>query len=269
MGKSPSIQDLESRDDKFRAYLQELETELQQKSSTVDSRLQTMINDFYTNGNYTDAKDLVSGQNYDFIHDQKFSFAIMKTMVEAISAVVFAGGATPPGSEVDSAGQQAVAAKLGPEVGNLANLELYMAGQVFDVLCSVILNFGTSTALPFDTNLQSKSLGFGVQLFTAVSAESYRSPSFFNNDYIYEYLYIYDVKFSVQQANAEPNQILVHLYEDQIAVFTQREHGLMTQLANRTLTPQAYASAHEAYDALIAAFMAKVRALKSEASTTR
>ena len=212
------------------------------QSGALSSQLQAKISSFYTENNSTDAEALVSGQNYDFIDDTEFSLANLKAMIDAISTAVFAGGAAPSGATVDSTGQQAIAAKLGPEVGNLANLELYLAGQVFDALCNVVLSFGTSTAITFNTNLQSTPLGFGLQLFTAVAADSAQSPSFFNNDYIYEYLYTYDVKFSAQQANAEPNQSLITLYEDQIAAFQQREQALLGQLENGTITEQAYAS---------------------------
>jgi hypothetical protein len=265
MGKSPSIQDLEKKEEDFRAYIKELETELQQKTSAVAAELQATITQFYTQNNYTDAKDLVSGQNYDFIHQQEFSLANMKSIIDAISKAVFAGGDTPPGTKVEDAGQQAVEAEVGAEVGAMANLELYIAGQVFDVLSNVILSFGTSTAITFNTNMQSKPLGYGMQLFTAVSADSYQSKSFFNNDYIYEYLYLYEVKFSLQQANAEVNQTLIELYQDQIAVFKEREEGLLSQLEAGSLTAEAYGSANDAYDTLIAKVEEKLKALKAAA----
>ena len=266
MGKSPSIQDLEAKEDAFRAYLQKLETELQQKSAAVGQQVQAEVNKFYTDNKYTDAKDLVSGQNFDFVHQQEFSLANMKAIVDSISKAVFAGGTPPSGAAVDSSGTKAAADALGPEVGQMANLELYIAGQVFDVLSNVILSFGTSTAVTFNTNLQSKSLGYGLQMFTAVSADSYQSTSFFHNDYIYEYLYLYDVKFSVQQAQSETKQTLVELYEDQIAVFKQREEALLTQLGNGSLTVEAYTTTNAAYDALIAAAQAKLGALKTAAA---
>lgn len=269
MGKSPSIQDLEAKEDDFRAYLTKLEGELAQKSAAVDKQVQTEITNFYTQNKYTDAKDLVSGQNYDFIQQQEFSLANMKAIIDAISKAVFAGANAPAGTNVSGDGQKAAGAALGPEVGQMANLELYIAGQVFDVLSNVILSFGTSTAVTFNTNLQSKPLGYGMQMFTAVSADSYQSTSFFNNANIYEYLYLYDVKFSVQQAKSEITQTLVELYEDQIAAFKEREEALLSQLESGTLDAKAYASANSAYDDLIAAAQAKVANLKTDAAAGR
>lgn len=269
MGKSPTIAELEAKEDSFRAYLAKLQGELEQKSAAVAKEVADEITDFYAKNKFTDAVDLVSGQNYDFIHEQEFSLANMKNIIDAISKAVFAGGGSPSGASVSEDGTKAAAAALGPEVGQMANLELYIAGQVFDVLSNVILSFGTSTAVTFNTNLQSKPLGYGLQLFTAVSADSYQSTSFFNNDYIYEYLYLYNVKFSVEQAKSEVQQTLVELYQDQIAVFAQREEALLTGLENGTLTAAAYASANAAFDTLIAASKAKIDSLKADKAAAR
>jgi hypothetical protein len=269
MGMSPSIQDLENRDEAFCDYLQELQTNLQVRSGEVDAQQQAMINSFYSDNKYTDAQDLVSGQNFDFIDAQEFSLANLKSTVDAVSAAVFAGGNTPAGAKVNDAGQQAAAAKLGPEVGGMANLELYMAGQVFDVLSNVVLSFGTSTEITFNTALQSKSLGYGLQLFVAVSAQSFQSPNFFDNNYFYGYRHVYDVKFSGQQADADPSQALITLYEDQIAAFKQREEGLLNQLESGDITAQVYASAEAAYDALIAACQAELQALRAKTTATQ
>jgi hypothetical protein len=269
MGKSPSIQDLEAKENDFRAYLAQLEQELAQKSANVGAQMATTISAFYTNNNYTDAKDIVSGQNYDFMHSSEFSLDNMKAIIDAISKAVFAGAPAPSGATVSSEGTGAVASGLGPEVGAIENLELYIAGQVFDVLSNVILSFGTSTEVTFNTNLQSKPLGYGMQMFTAVSADSYKSTSFFNDEYIYEYLYMYDVKFSLQQSKAEAAQTLVELYQDQIAAFKQREEDLLSKLEQGTLDPAAYTTTNAAYDTLIATATAKLSQLDQAARQVR
>jgi hypothetical protein len=266
MGKSPSLQDLENKEDQFRAYLTKLQSELQGRSSTLQQQMEGEITQFYTQNKYTDATDMVSGLNYDFLHQSEFTLDNLKTVIDAISKAVFAGTKPPGGATVNDGGTKAAASALGPEVGEMANLELYIAGQVFDVLSNVILSFGTSTAVTFNTNLQSKPLGYGLQLFTAVSADSYRSTSFFNNEYINEYLYLYDVKFSALQAKKEITQTLIELYQDQIAAFKQREESLLKQLEEGTLDATAYESANGVYDRLIAAAQKKVGDLKTAAA---
>lgn len=258
MGKSPSIQDLEKSESEFRSYLHQLETQLATKAGDVQGKLKAEIDGFYKGSGYTDAKDLTSGLNYDFMQEQSFSMDNLKAIIDAISQAVFTGSQPPAGAKVDPHGVDAAKKALGPAIGKMENLELYIAGQVFDVLSSIVLSFGSSSALTFDMNLQNKPLGYGMQLFTAVSADSYRSTSFFHNEYIYEYLYMYSVKFSVAQAQSEVKQTLVELYQDQISIFTQREEDLLKQLESGKLTAAAYTTASAAFDTLIAATKKKV-----------
>ncbi|SOD74210.1 hypothetical protein SAMN05892883_3391 [Jatrophihabitans sp. GAS493] len=262
MGMSPSIKQLEAKETEFRAYLSQLQTELATKSAAEAAKLKDKIAEFYDGNKYTDAKDLVSGMNYDFMHEAEFSLENMQGIIDAISKSVFAGGKSPDGAKVSKDGAAAAATSLGPEVGEMANLELYIAGQVFDVLSSVILSFGTSTTINFNTNLQSKPLGYGMQMFTAVAADSYQAQAFFDKEYIHEYLYLYDVRFSAQQAKAEMTQTLIELYEDQLAAFKAREEDLLDQLVKKTLTDAAYATANAIYDKLIEAVKKKVDQLK-------
>lgn len=266
MGKSPSIQDLENRESEFRAYLQQLEQQLATRAQGAQSALDAQVQQFYSSSGFTDAVDITSGQNYDFMQEQSFSLDNLKTIIDAISQAVFSGKTPPAGTKVNQQGVDDATKALGPEVGEMANLELYIAGQVFDVLSNVVLSFGSSSSLTFDTNMQNKPLGYGLQLFAAVSADSYQSTSFFKDEYIYEYLYLYRVRFSVQQAQSEVKQTLVELYQDQIAVFKQREEDLLTQLESGALSASAYTTANSAFDTLIAAAEQKIDDLKKVAA---
>ncbi|SDJ16845.1 hypothetical protein SAMN05444157_2073 [Frankineae bacterium MT45] len=269
MGMSPSIQKLEANEKEFRDYLAQLQADLANKSAAESAKLKDKITQFYADNKYTDAKDLVSGMNYDFMHQAEFSLENMQSIIDAISKSVFANGKSPDGAKVSKDGTAAAASSLGPEVGEMANLELYIAGQVFDVLSSVILSFGTSTTINFNTNIQSKPLGYGMQMFTAVAADSYEAQAFFDKEYIHEYLYLYDVRFSAQQAKAEMTQTLIELYEDQLAAFKAREEDLLDQLVKKTLTDAAYATSNAIYDKLIDAVEKKVEQLKIAALTVK
>ncbi|PFG34844.1 hypothetical protein [Sanguibacter antarcticus] len=265
MGKTPTIKDLEKSESAFRDYIHSLEDQLSTKASDVQSKVDAEITAFYKDSGYTDAKNITSGLNYDFMQEQSFSMDNLKGIIDAISQAVFTGGKPPAGATVDKDGVSTAKAELGPTIGEMANLELYIAGQVFNVLSSIMLSFGTSSALTFKTNMQNKPLGYGMQLFAAVSSESYQSTSFFHNEYIYEYLYIYSVKFSVQQAQSEVKQQLVRLYSDQITVFKQRELDLLDQLSAGKITPEAYTTANAVFDTLIAAVEKKIGDLKAVA----
>ena len=263
MGKAPSIAELEKSESDFRDYLLKLEKQLEAKSADSQAQLKAQIDAFYKDSHFTDAQVVTSGLNYDFMQEKSFSLDNLKTIVDAISKAVFSGASAPKGTDVNGKAVAAATDALGPTVGEMANLELYIAGKVFDVLSDVMLSFGTSTELKFSSSVESKPLGYGLQMFTAVSVDSYHSTAFFNDEYIYEYLYIYSVQFSVQQAKSEITRELVQLYEDQIVVFKDKVEGLLKDLEKDKLTVTAYSSAKAAYDTLIADAKAKADQLKA------
>jgi hypothetical protein len=263
MGHSPSIAELQANNNEFRQYMQGLEKDLaaNSNSAAVASKMQEDISAFYTGNHYDDAQDFASGQNTDFLLEKEFSLDNLKKVIEAISAAAFSGAAVPSGSEVNKDAVAAADKALGKEVGAMTNLELYIAGKVFDVLSNVVLSFGTSSSVSYSSSIKNESLGFGLQMFTAVAASSYQSLSFFDNEYIYEYLYMYDVRFSVKQAQAEPAMGLVQAYANQLAVFEDRLSKLDDQLDQGTISPDAYQSASENYRSFIDQFRRQIQQL--------
>jgi hypothetical protein len=249
MGQSTSIKSMAESDEAFRNYIAKLRSDLQQQATDVGAQVQKKIDDHYASSKFTDQVSILNGQNFDFVHQKEFSLENLKGIVDAIANAVFAGGTEPPGVNVNGDGKSKADDTLGPAVGQLANLETYIASKVFRVLGNVILSFGTATEVTFTTDIRSEPLGYGLQLFSAVSSESYQSTDFFNKDYIYEYLYIYDVRFSAQQAKSEIVQKLIQDYQDEIAVYSSLHQDLNKQLLAKEITFQAWLDTGKQFDA--------------------
>lgn len=265
MGHSPSIEELQAKDDQFRKYLSTLEADLDQKASAAAEKMRTEVDTFYSDNAYHDAKAFVSGQNTDFLHEKEFSLENLKKVVDGISAAVFAGAAVPPGATTNKDGVQAADAALGSTVGAMSNLELYIAGKVFEVLSNVVLSFGTGSSVTYTSSTKSASLGFGLQMFTSVAASSYQSHSFFTNEYISQYLYMYEVRFSVAQAQTEAKMGLVQAYENQLTNFEQLLDKLGDSLTKGDIDLNAYAKTADQLQELIDRFQEKIDSLKSVA----
>lgn len=265
MGSSPKIEDLQKKDDEFRAYLNSIETDLKDRSADADKKMQADIDTFYTKNGYDDQKAFGSGRNHDFIHEAEFSMDNLKKVIDQVSSAVFAGAAVPSGASVNQKAVEGAAKDLGPEVGAMANLELYIAGKVFDVLSNIIISFGAGTKVSYSSSTKSESLGYGIQMFTAVSASSYQSHSFFTNEYISQYLYAYDVRFSLKQAQSEAKMGIVQAYENQLAVFEHKLTQLAQQLDEGTIDIDAYGTASEKYNKYIEAYRDKINSLNAAA----
>jgi len=264
MGQSPSIEEMQKKDDAFRQYLVGIAADLDAKSAAIQSKMQSDMTAFYTSNNYDDAKDITSGQNTDFQHQSEFSLANLNAVITAISDAVFAGSAPPAGTSVNGDAVKAADKALGAEVGAVSDLALYMAGKVFDVLGSVVLSFGAGTAVSLSTETKSEPLGFGLQLFAAVSAQSYQSHSFFNNDYIYEYVYAFDVKWSLKQQQTEATKGVAQLYTNDLVNFEARESQLADDGAGK-IDGNTFETSVAIYDSLIAKYRAMLEALNAKA----
>jgi hypothetical protein len=88
-------------------------------------------------------------------------------------------------------------------------------------------------------------------LFLAVSQNSYRSKDFLNNESIYEYLYIYQVRFSHEEALEQAEISLTELYENEIAVFKARIERSLTAFEKEELTPRQYKDFQTEYEEMI------------------
>lgn len=270
MGSSPSVEDLKTKDTEFRQYLKTLEEDLGGKATDAETKLKGEIDAFYKQGGYDDAKPLISGQNTDFMHEKEFSLENMKNVIDGISAAVFSGAAPPKGAPTPNGDAVAAAGKaMGREVGALSNLELYIAGKVFDVLSSIVLSFGTGTSMTYTTATKSEPLGYGLQLFTSVSASSYESHGFFTNENIFEYLYMYRVLFSAQQAGTEVKMAIVENCENEAALKGELLNMYGEQLLNGKISLQQYDTTAALLHKGIEDLLAQINRLKSAAVTAK
>lgn len=255
MGHSPSIQEMESKEDEYRAYINKIETELEAKAKKYGDDMDAKIKAFYSDNDY-DKTDFISGRNADFMQASEWSLSNVKKIIDAISKAVFGEGKLPDGVEANK--------DLGKSIAQVGDLEVYVAGKCFEVLSGIIESFGSASSVSFNSSYKSEPLGNGMRLFATVVCDSYKSSSFFNNDEIYQYLYMYEVKYSVGEAQTQEKMTLTKLYEDQIATFTDKVESLLEQLENDKITPEQYSDLQEVYNALIAKATAALDALKKK-----
>ncbi|TDD18295.1 hypothetical protein [Nonomuraea diastatica] len=263
MGRSPSIEDLQAKDEQFRQYLNTLEQDLNKKAATAAEQMRSEIEAFYSSNKYDDAKAFVAGKSVDFVHEKEFSLNNLKNVIDQISAAVFSGAQPPKGVSTNKDAVEAANKDLGRTVGAMANLELYIAGKVFDVLSNIVLGFGTGTSVAYTSSTKTESLGFGMQMFTSVATSTYESHSFFVNEYISQYLYMYDVRFSIKQAQTEAAIGLVQTYENLLADYEERLNKLGEMLAEEKITLEDFKSICATLQGLIDQFHDKLGRLKS------
>lgn len=258
MGRSPSIQDLENKEDEYRAYLAKIQLQLNQKAAESEKEMNDRIDSFYKQNNYSQI-NFISGKNADFMQSSEWSLSNVKKIIDAISKAVFgsSGGNIPEGTTVENKEQ------VSSSIEEAENLQLYIASKCFDVLSGIVTSFGSSSSVSYNSSYKDVSLGNGLHLFAMVVADSYKSQSFFDNQEIYEYLYVYKVFFSTDEAKTEAKISVVSLYEDQVETFKNKIEQLLQQLNDGKISGEQYQSLSEIYQNLLDQTVSKLENLKS------
>lgn len=267
MGKSKSISAMEKKEAAFAAWIAQKKAELEANEKDLQTAQDKQIEAFYDENNWKDSKIIASGSNTDFQHEADFSMANLKAVIDQIGSALFEGGASPGGTSTDPTEAKAAvdAAKaMGTEAASAATIGLYVASKVFDILSGVLMSFGTTTKLAYSHTFKSQPLGFGMHLFCTVAASSIQQKDFFNDEYIFEYLYIYEVRFSESQAKEEGKQDLVKQYENAIAAFETRLDNLDQEVASGKLTGEEYESASAIWTQLVDKNEKELQAMKAE-----
>jgi hypothetical protein len=268
MGSSPSINDLAEKEQAFDAWLKSAEDQLKAKAAALLAVQNQSITDFYSENNWSDAVSVTSGSDTSFQHQADFTLKNLKAAIDAVGAALFSNSSVPDGTSVDQAAAKSAvkaAQDMGVEAADEANIELYVASKVFDVLSSVIMSFGTQTKLSYSHTFKSEPLGFGMQFFCTVVGSSIQSTSYFNNETIFQYLYLFEARFSLSQAKSEGVQDLVRQYENAIAAFETRLNALDDEVAAGKLTGEQYTDQSKIWTDLINKNEAQLTKMKAKA----
>jgi hypothetical protein len=96
MGHSPSIKELQQKEDQFRTYLQKIQKELETRAAEYEDKMNAGIDKFYTQSNWK-PESYISGRNIDFMQASSWSMDNIKAVIDAVAKVVVGGGKPPEG----------------------------------------------------------------------------------------------------------------------------------------------------------------------------
>jgi hypothetical protein len=246
MGKSQNIAQMVQQNQSYQDYLQKLQDDLISKSKKYESDMKDSIEKYYKDNKWN-KEDFISGKNADFMQESDWSLDNVQNIINAIASSIFGNGQTPDGVNITKGSDVSAA------IGEMGSWETYIAGKCFEVLSGIIESFGSASSVQFSSSYKDEPLGNGLHLFVTVMCNSYKSKDFFDNQEIYEYLYLYEVKYSTGEAKQQADIALTQLYEDQIAAFISKSEDLIKKLQKNKITPEQYQTNNAIYSALIQA----------------
>jgi len=208
MGKAPSIESLAQQDQKFQDYLAEITDDLKKQAANSIDQLQVKIDEFYSGNGWT-SEGFIAGESFDFMQEAEWSAERLSSVIDTIASAIFGGTAAPEG--IDITETQDISSAL----ADMEDLQLYFASRVFTVLTGVLSTLGNSTTITYKTQYKTEPLGNGFQFFSVMACNSYESENFFGGEKIIEYLYAYQIRFSLQQAQSQATVTLLKALNDE------------------------------------------------------
>ena len=228
MGHSPSIKELAEKESEFREYLKKIRVELESDTRKASSSLETEIGEYYQQGNWDDAKPFIQGENIDVQVQSSWSLDNVGKILEAIGKALFGSGLVPEGIKVEKTPDVTEAMK------KMENLEVLAISKAFEAIQGIIQAFSVAAQMEFKVQKKVTQIAPGLTLFLYIGSNSYQSTSFFKNEQIFQYVFIYRVLFSSKQSGDIAKFNAISAYQESLAAYQKRIEDLSRIIADPT-----------------------------------
>ena len=226
MGTSPSIEELQKRDDDFRKYMQSVQDDTNAKKDQLQKEIDDIRKKFYQDGGFDDAKPRIQGSHKDMQHISDWSMDNITRMLGSIRLAIFGDGKKPEGTPVADKDITKDLAVLG-----IHGMELYILNQAFSVIQGVLEAFSTQTSAKYVEDIKVEQLAPGLTLFIAVAQFNYKSDQFFTNELITSNLYVYDARFSLKHGINQAKETELSGLSNQLALWVGKSDSLTRKIA--------------------------------------
>jgi hypothetical protein len=210
MGASPNIEDLAKQNVAFQKYIDERNAELDKASQDAKVRMDAQIAAFYKEGNWSDAKPLVSGQYQHLATASTWSLDHVIGMIDAVRGAVFGeapaakAAAKDPASKVPNIGTdpeiKPVDTATKTLMAAMGGTEMIIANAAFQAISGVLAAFKSTTETDLVKNVIQKEVVPGLSLFVTVMENKFHRSDFFTDEIIVQNFYIFETRMSLQRA---------------------------------------------------------------------
>lgn len=227
MGKSTGISDKEKSDTEFRAYMDTRRQEGEKLQKELVAKLKVECDRFYHENQFNHS--LYLGNQYqEFQNTSKWSLDNVTKIIEAVSQILL--GKNKGAKDVQSKDQTVLEA-IGEGAAALAANQQLIISRVFDAVTSILGTFDVVSEARRVAKQEHFPILAGLHLFLSASNETYKSQTFFTNEYINQLNICYEVHFSDQEAAQAGRIDSATQYFDQIVVFNKRLKKMNAELA--------------------------------------
>ncbi|MBD1945428.1 hypothetical protein H6F50_24280 [Coleofasciculus sp. FACHB-712] len=203
MGKSNTIDQQAKLNADFQKYINDQTTALDTMTTKAQGEIQTTIDTYYKKGNWKDAAPLIQGKYEHLTTESEWSLDNVSKMIEALRGAIF-GAPAPAGSTAP-----AQSSDLAANVQKMSDMTLLITSAAFNAIQGIMATFTSGTQTSVQQDFATKELAPGLTLFVCVIENQYHRSDFLNNNTILQTGYVFDTRFSIEQAGelAKFNQV--------------------------------------------------------------
>jgi hypothetical protein len=199
MGKSNTIDQQAKLNAAFQDYINTQTAALDKMTQDAEMQIAAMVSSFYKDGNWTDAAPLVKGKYEHLSTVSEWSLDNVSKIIDALKNSIF-GAPAPAGSTAPPQPTD-----LARNVAQMSEMTLLITSAAFNAIQGIMATFATSTQTSVQKDFSTKELAPGLTLFLCVIDNQYHRSDFLTNNTILQTGYLFDVRFSIQQAGSIAN----------------------------------------------------------------
>jgi hypothetical protein len=204
MGKSNTIQQQTNLNAEFQDYINTQTANLDKMTQEAQTVIDATIEKFYKAGKWTDAAPLAQGSYQHLTTASEWSLDNVNKIIEALKNSIFGSTPAPAGSTVVEQ-----ATDLAKNIAQMSEMTLLITSAAFNAIQGIMASFTTGTQTSVQKDFATKTLAPGLTLFLCVIDNQYHKSEFLSDNTILQTGYIFETRFSIQQAGdiANFNQV--------------------------------------------------------------
>ncbi len=269
MGKSKSIEQQIKEDKRNQEFLDELQKKLQEDSAAAVAEIDARVQEFYEDRpEKWDHSPFILGEQTDYQLSSSWSLANLSEIVNKVADAVMGtviGKDTklPEGIEADPDANDVA------EVGGFTkDMRLMVATNCFNLLSGILNSFGATNSVMIKQASQNVPIGQGLRIFAHVAMRNTKNKSFFHEQVVNSYMFVFQVVYSLDEFKQQAEQTLVAQYERTLNALNIASERVYNEFVSANITIEQYMDTSDRLELRTKEVINKINSINSDAVVT-
>ncbi len=229
MGKTRDIKQKEKSNSSFREYMDKRREDGEKVQKVLITKVNQMREDYYKNNNFEDASQYLSNSYQEFQNTDSWSLDRISKMIENITKVLVVKDSDT--KDVKQASDE-TKRQVSQSALALAANQQYIVATVFESISGILDTFKVVSEAKRTETVKDFPIMAGMHLFLGISNETYKSNTFFKDQYINQMNIVYQAYFSPKEAVREGQLNSAEMYMNRLVTLRKKMETLDSELIN-------------------------------------